>query len=123
MLAVAQERTNWFLPNDPSRALLEKVTLIQNGKMTPEKLIPAAIELANLAGQVNAEGMLKRPLDSTSKYFSPAGLAANKIARGKDGGTLLADIYTTMQTNRQQRYAGNVQFHQAFDHVISSKKR
>ena len=119
----AQNHIGRLSPKAPARALLQKVHILQRGVMTPGQLAPAALEMANLAGQGSADSMLLHPYVSTKKHFTSEALAVNKIARGKDGQGLLLDIYSTMQTNLQQQYPGTTEFQKAFDNATVSKKK
>jgi len=121
MLTRAARRANALPATAPENELLTKVKHILGGKITADMLMPAAIELANLAGMTGAEGMLRHPHEPTSNYFSSDGLSGNKIAQDKDGQQLLLDIYRTMQINRTQQYLGNIQFRDAFDAIINRR--
>jgi hypothetical protein len=121
LLTAATKRAGDIVPQHPIQALLNKLDGIRTGIMTAAKLTPAALELANLAGQGGANSMLKHPHEPTYKYFSGAALTGNAIARNKDGEKLLIDIYATMQQKRSQPYLGNVELRDAFERARQNK--
>ncbi|HEY9789265.1 MAG TPA: hypothetical protein V6D22_02620 [Candidatus Obscuribacterales bacterium] len=115
LLSVAAKRGENLAPHDPVRMLLNKIHGLYMGHLTVEKLTPAAIELANLAGSGRAHQMLQHPTEPTYKFFSADALKVNSIARNKDAEKLLLDIYATIQVNKRQRYVGNIELNNAFD--------
>ena len=78
--------------------LLDKITASYVGGITADTLMPAAIELANLAGMENAEAML-RPENArlpTANFFQRRGYEANPITNRRSADELLMQINRIM---------------------------
>lgn len=81
-----------------ARLLMDKIFTARFGEMTAERMMPAAVELANLAGEENALRMLEarhRNLP-TANFFQKAGYDANPVSNGRTGDELLLQIHRNM---------------------------
>lgn len=81
-----------------ARLLMDKIFVARFGEMTADRMMPAAIELANLAGEGSALRMLQannRNLP-TANFFDRAGYEANPVTHGRTGDELLLQIHRNM---------------------------
>jgi hypothetical protein len=86
------------LPPD-ARKLLDKVSFLYYGGITGEKLMPAAIELDNLAGNSAARLMIQnwnKPDLPTSNFFTESGAERNPVVRQRTQDELLMYIHRVM---------------------------
>lgn len=82
--------------SDSAKLLMDKMFAARFGEMTPDKLMPAALELANLAGSGNALLMLKNLDKPTPNFFSRAGYEVNPTSNGRTAEELLLQIHRNM---------------------------
>ncbi len=97
--------------------LLDKLTNSYRGGITVESLIPAAVELVNLAGPGAASAMLQPANDTypTTNFFTRKGYYANGITNGRSAGELLMQIDRIMHgLNRDPNKPGQAQFEKIF---------
>jgi hypothetical protein len=101
-----------------SQLLLNKITDSYYGGLTADKLMPAALELANLAGPKNAQGMVDTNNQDvpTVNFFSQAGYQGNPVTNRRTGHELLLQIERSMQgpNNSTQERSGQADFDRAF---------
>jgi hypothetical protein len=102
-----------------SRLLLNKVVQSYYGGLTADKLMPAALELANLAGPKNAQAMIDAQNQDvpTVNFFSQAGYNANPVTNRRTGSELLLQIERIMRgpSNSNQDRPGQADFDLAFE--------
>jgi hypothetical protein len=82
--------------SNSARLLMDKMFAARFGELTPEKLMPAALELANLAGSGNALLMLKNMDKPTTNFFSRRGYEGNPTSNGRTAEELLLQIHRNM---------------------------
>lgn len=82
--------------SDSGKLLMDKMFAARFGEMTSDKLMPAALELANLAGDGNALSMLKNPDKITPNFFTRAGYDVNPVSNGRTAEELLLQIHRNM---------------------------
>jgi hypothetical protein len=101
-----------------ARALVDQLGFAQMNGPSVEGYLPAAVELANLAGATNADAMLK-PENSaypTVNFFDRGGYQANGIANGRTADELVKAIYRNMHgKNGAPENYGIAEMVKAFD--------
>ena len=101
-----------------AQLLLTKITQSYYGGLTADKLMPAALELANLAGPKNAQGMVDAHNQDvpTANFFSQAGYQGNPVTNRRTGSELLLQIERSMRgpNNSTQERPGQADFDRAF---------
>jgi len=102
-----------------SDLLLNKIVQSYYGGTTATNMMPAALELANLAGPKNAQGMMDAHNQDvpTPNFFSRAGYTANPVTNGRTGSELLLQIKRIMSgpSYSAQEKPGQADFDRAFD--------
>jgi hypothetical protein len=97
--------------------LMDKLIVSYRGGVTAQSLIPAAVELINLAGPESASEMLapangKYP---TVNFFTRPGYNANGITNGRSADELIMQIDRIMHgLNRDPQKPGQAQFEKVF---------
>jgi hypothetical protein len=97
--------------------LLDKLTISYRGGITAQSLIPAAVELINLAGPGSASEMLAPANGNypTPNFFTRPGYIANGITSGRSADELLMQIDRIMHgLNRDPKKPGQAQFEKVF---------
>jgi len=82
--------------SNSAKLLMDKMFAARFGEMTSDKLMPAALELANLAGSGNALLMLKNMDKVTPNFFSRQGYDVNPVSNGRTAEELLLQIHRNM---------------------------
>ena len=101
-----------------ARALVDKLGFAQMNGPSEEGYLPAAVELANLAGATNADDMLKHENSTypTVNFFDRGGYQANGIANGRTADELVKAIYRNMHgKNGARDNYGIAEMIKAFD--------
>jgi hypothetical protein len=104
---------------EPAQLLLNKVAQSYYGGLTEAKLMPAGLELANLAGAQKAQQMIdsKNKDVPTPNFFSQAGYSANAVTNGRTASELLLQIERIMRgpSFSEEERPAQADFDHAFD--------
>lgn len=100
-----------------ARLLLDKVSVAHFGEMTSARAMPAALELANLAGKGKALAMIKKENADypTVNFFARNGYEANPVTSRRTADELLMYIHRVMHgPNSDSKKPGVAEMLQAF---------
>ncbi|HEY9791868.1 MAG TPA: hypothetical protein V6D22_15795 [Candidatus Obscuribacterales bacterium] len=103
-----------------AKLLMDKLDTVYFHGVSADSLMPAAIELANLAGMETAKNMLKDGHTElpTSNFFSRAGYDGNPVVARRSSEELLMQINRIMYgPNASETHEGIRQFENAFSNI------
>lgn len=106
--------------SENTRNLVDKINLVYFGGMTADAMMPAAVELANLAGLNRGLAMLRTENTNlpTTNFFSRPGYDLNPVVARRSADELLVQINRVMYgPNSNPNKPGNAAFIDAFKRI------